>query len=298
MENKKQKEAPLWPLLLAAVLLIFGGLGVFLYPTFTNYLAERSQSVAIEEYNQKTETVDPSFMENEWNKAIEYNNTISGKPSILPFESASSYKKSDSYMDALNITGDGMMGYISIPKIKVYMPLYHGCDEAVLQKAIGHVEHTHLPIGGEGTHTVVSGHRGLATAEMFTNLDELEIGDTFVFYILDKAFAYEVDAINVVEPQDLHLLNAEPGEDLATLVTCTPYGINSHRLLVRGHRVEYIEPGAMDTKPEVHLVVHGITEQIRRWIILVGIAIVIFAAGILLSGGKRRKENKRSGKKE
>lgn len=298
MEKKAKKEAPLWPLLAAAILLIAGGLGVFLYPTIMNYMAEHRQTAVIQSYSQKTATVNVKALEQEWLNARNYNDTLSGKPSVLPFSSTKNYVRSEHYMSVLNPAGDGMMGYLSIPKINVRMPIYHGCDEQILQKGIGHVEQTHLPIGGEGTHAVLSGHRGLATAEMFTRLDELEPGDQFYLYILDATLAYEVDEINVVEPQDLELINAVPGEDLTTLVTCTPYGINTHRLLVRGHRIEYVEPENADKRPEVHLVVHGITEQIRRWLILVGTAVAVFAAGILLSGGKRRKKNGNNGTKE
>ena len=142
------------------------------------------------------------------------------------------------YGDVLNLSGTGMMGYITIPKIGIELPVYHGTSEAVLSIAVGHLEGTPLPVGGEGNHTVGSAHRGLPTAVLFTHLDKMEVGDTFSFTILDRIITYEVDQIRIVDPTDLSLIQAEEGKDYCTLLTCTPYGINTQRLLVRGHRVD------------------------------------------------------------
>ena len=147
----------------------------------------------------------------------------------------------EDYYKLLNVSGNGIIGYIEIPQIKVALPLYHGVDEAVLQIAVGHIEGSSLPTGGTGTHCVISGHRGLPSASLFTNLDELVEGDVFMMRVLDETLTYEVDQIRIVEPTDLSSLEIEEGKDLCTLVTCTPYGINSHRLLVRGHRIENLE---------------------------------------------------------
>ncbi len=144
----------------------------------------------------------------------------------------------DEYNSLLNVGGNGIMGYIEIPEQKIILPIYHGTSEAVLQIAVGHLDWSSLPVGGTGTHCVMSGHRGLPSAKLFTHLDELVEGDTFVVRVLDEVFTYEVDQILIVEPEDVSALTIEPGNDLCTLVTCTPYGINSHRLLVRGHRIE------------------------------------------------------------
>ena len=157
----------------------------------------------------------------------------------------------------LDISDNGIMGYIEIPSIKCSLPIYHGVDEAVLQIAVGHIEWTSLPVGGESTHCVLSGHRGLPSAKLFTNLDQLVVGDIFIMRVLDETLTYEVDQIRIVEPQDVEALKIVPGEDLCTLVTCTPYGVNTHRLLVRGHRVEnqtdaamiYVTADAMQIEP-------------------------------------------------
>lgn len=149
------------------------------------------------------------------------------------------------YEQLLNVSGNGIMGYIEIPSIDVMLPIYHGTSEEVLQVAIGHIEGSSLPIGGESTHSVISGHRGLPSSRLFTDIDQLSEGDTFTLMVLDEVLTYEVDQIRIVEPEDISLLAIEEGQDLCTLVTCTPYGVNSHRLLVRGHRVENQGTGGM-----------------------------------------------------
>ncbi len=147
----------------------------------------------------------------------------------------------DNYEEVLNISGDGVMGYVEIPKINVYLPIYHGTGEDVLEKGAGHLEMTALPIGGENRHPVISAHRGLPSAELFTRLDEMETGDQFYIHVLDRTLAYEVDQIEVIEPEELSLLQPEEDKDLVTLLTCTPYAVNTHRLLVRGIRIPYTE---------------------------------------------------------
>lgn len=290
MKNEK-KEAPLWPLLLAAVFLIVGGAMIFLYPTIANYIAEKKQAAAIQVYNQYKDTIEYDSMQDEWDRARKYNDSISGKPSLLPFAlDNAAYIIPDAYTEVLNLTGDGMMGYLDIPKIDIHMPIYHSCDEQVLQNAVGHVEQTHLPIGGRGNHAVLSGHRGLRTAELFTRLDELEIGDKFSLHILDATMTYEVDEINVVLPDDLKKIDPVSDEDLVTLVTCTPYGVNTHRLLVRGHRIENVQEETQSSD-NIHLVVHGINENMRKIGIAFGIVLVL-VIGYILFGGKRKKEGK------
>ena len=169
-----------------------------------------------------------------WNDAWDYNSRLVGRPNdyVLTEEQKAEY---DSILD---VGGLGIMGYIEIPTIGVTLPIYHGTDEAVLQIAVGHLEWTSLPVGGESSHCVVSGHRGLPSARLFTDLDKLGTGDLFIFRVLDEILTYEVDQILIVEPHETDALLIEEGKDLCTLITCTPYGVNSHRLLVRGHRVE------------------------------------------------------------
>ena len=194
------------------------GILIFLYPFVSNYFAKKQQENVIlgqEEYVKKSEEED---LEKEWKKAELYNRTF------------------ENYMDALNLAGDGVMGCIEIPKIELRIPIYHGSGENSLLKGIGHVEKTALPIGGAGNHTVLTGHRGLPESELFTRLDEIEIGDKFFIHILDKVLVYEVDQITIVLPEEAAKISAEIERDLITLVTCTPYGVNTHRLLVRGER--------------------------------------------------------------
>lgn len=219
------------------VLIFIIGLSLLLYPSFSDYWNSFHQSRAIASYAQSVTTIDDDQYEKMWAQAQEYNTTLAKKQNRWVL----SEEEYEEYEDLLNIGGTGIIGYIEIPNIKVSLPIYHGVDEAVLQIAVGHIEGSSLPVGGEGTHCVISGHRGLPSAKLFTNLDEMEEGDLFMMRVLDETLTYEVDQIRIVEPEDLSALDIEEGKDLCTLVTCTPYGINSHRLLVRGHRVENLE---------------------------------------------------------
>lgn len=219
------------------VLIFIIGLSLLLYPSFSDYWNSFHQSRAIASYAQTVTTIDDDQYEKMWAQAQEYNATLAKKQNRWVL----SEEEYEEYEGLLNIGGTGIIGYIEIPNIKVSLPIYHGVDEAVLQIAVGHIEGSSLPVGGEGTHCVISGHRGLPSAKLFTNLDEMEEGDLFMLRVLDETLTYEVDQIRIVEPEDLSALEIEEGKDLCTLVTCTPYGINSHRLLVRGHRVENME---------------------------------------------------------
>ncbi len=225
------------------VLLFLAGLSVLLYPLVANQWNSYRQSRLISEYTQGIEEQaagDEIDYEKEWDQAEDYNQNL--MPMILPdsFAVAEMSGRDDDYMACLNLNGDGMMGIVEIPKINVRIPIYHTTEEAVLEIGAGHLEGSSLPVGGEGTHAVISAHRGLPSAALFTDLDKMEEGDHFLLYILDDILCYEVDQIHVVEPEDTQDLAAEKGEDLVTLLTCTPYGVNSHRLLVRGHRVPYV----------------------------------------------------------
>ena len=219
------------------VLIFIIGLSLLLYPSFSDYWNSFHQSRAIASYAQTVTTIDDDQYEKMWAQAQEYNTTLAKKQNRWVL----SEEEYEEYEGLLNIGGTGIIGYIEIPNIKVSLPIYHGVDEAVLQIAVGHIEGSSLPVGGEGTHCVISGHRGLPSAKLFTNLDEMEEGDLFMMRVLDETLTYEVDQIRIVEQEDLSALEIEEGKDLCTLVTCTPYGINSHRLLVRGHRVENME---------------------------------------------------------
>ncbi len=222
---------------LSTILLIVGflvGLSLLLYPTVSDYWNSMHQSRAITSYAEHVADIDDSLYESLWADAQAYNASL--------LEKADRFTLSDEdlaeYEQMLSVPGTNVIGYIEIDKINCYLPIYHGTDDAVLQVGVGHLEGTSLPVGGASTHCVLSGHRGLPSAKLFTDLDQLEVGDTFVLYVLDETLTYEVDQIRIVEPTDLSDLAIEEGKDYCTLMTCTPYGINTHRLLVRGHRVE------------------------------------------------------------
>lgn len=217
------------------------GLSLLLYPSFSDYWNSFHQSRAIASYAEAVAEIDNDDYEIIWDKAVEYNKKIGSEDQnwVLTDE------QKEEYNSILNISGNGIMGYIEIPSIKVSLPIYHGIDEAVLQIAVGHIEGSSLPVGGENSHCVISGHRGLPSAKLFTNLDQLKEGDIFMMRVLDETLTYEVDQIRIVEPENLADVVIVEGEDLCTLVTCTPYGVNSHRLLVRGHRIENIDASSI-----------------------------------------------------
>lgn len=219
------------------VVILIVGLSLLLYPSFSDYWNSFHQSRAIASYAQQVTQIDDTEYEKMWAQAEAYNQKLIEKENrfILTEEDYEEYES------VLNVGGTGIIGYIEIPDIKVSLPIYHGVDEAVLQIAVGHIEGSSFPVGGEGTHTVISGHRGLPSAKLFTNLDQLTEGDLFMLQVLDETLTYEVDQIRIVEPEDLTNLEIEEGKDLCTLVTCTPYGVNSHRLLIRGHRVANVD---------------------------------------------------------
>jgi len=215
------------------LVVLLAGLSLLCYPKFSNWFNERQQYRSIMSYTDSVSNLDREEYDRILNDARAYNqqwaaNGISFK--LTPEQTAV-------YESLLNPGGAGIMGTVDIPSIDVHLPVYHGINEEVLQKAVGHIEWTALPVGGAGTHCVVSGHRGLPSARLFTDIDKLVEGDFFTFNILGETLTYEVDQINIVLPEDIHFLMPEPGKDLMTLVTCTPYGVNTHRLLVRGHRV-------------------------------------------------------------
>lgn len=216
------------------ILIFLVGLSLLLYPTVSDYWNSLHQSRAIAQYSEEVANLDNEQYDKLWAQAEAYNEMLIGKAQrfVLSEEEKAKYEQ------LLDLSGTGIMGYIEIPEIKCSLPIYHGTDEAVLQIAIGHIEGSSLPVGGPGTHAVLSGHRGLPSAKLFTDLDKLDTGDTFILRVLDETLTYEVDQILIVEPHELAALEIEPGKDYCTLVTCTPYGINTQRLLVRGHRVE------------------------------------------------------------
>lgn len=216
------------------VLILITGLSLLLYPTVSDAWNALHQTRAIDSYTANVTQIDDTSYKEILQQADDYNANLFATPHSL----ALTESQIPNYESQLNVAGDGIMGYIEIPKIDCTLPIYHGTEATVLQIAIGHINGSSLPVGGPSTHTILSGHRGLPSAKLFSRLDEMETGDRFMLHVLDETLTYEVDQIRIVLPDELDELSIEEGQDLCTLVTCTPYGINTHRLLVRGHRVE------------------------------------------------------------
>lgn len=217
------------------VLMLIAGLSLLLYPTVSEYLNSLNLRNAITEYTNTVESIPIENREELLAAAAEYNEYRAETATTLL---RLSDEDREVYNSLLNVSGNGIMGYINIPSIKAFLPIYHGIEDTVLQIGIGHLEGSSLPVGGESAHCVLSGHTGLPSSTLFTHLDRLVEGDIFTLHVLGETFTYQVDHIEVMQPNDINLLSIEKGQDICTLVTCTPYGINTHRLFVRGHRIE------------------------------------------------------------
>ncbi len=215
------------------VIILIAGCSLLLYPSVSDWSNKMHQSRAITSYRQYAAEVDEEAMEAALEAAREYNEELYEASNKQAFVS----ENQSTYEELLNIDGSNIMGYVDIPQIQTTLPIYHGTEESVLQIAVGHLDWTSLPVGGEGTHTALSGHRGLPSAKLFTDLDLLQIGDVFAVHVYNETLYYEVDQIKVVLPEETSDLVPEEGQDYCTLVTCTPYGVNTHRLLVRGTRI-------------------------------------------------------------
>lgn len=269
--------------------LFIAGLSLLLYPFVANQWNSYRQSKLISSYDDtvaQMESQGEVDYNAQWSHAESYNQAL--LPGILPdsFAVAAASEENSEYMSCLNLTGDGMMGYIEIAKINVKIPIFHTTEEEVLQKAAGHLEGSSLPIGGTSSHSVISAHRGLPSAALFTDLDKLVEGDHFLLHILDDNLCYQVDKITEVEPEQTSALAVEEGQDLVTLLTCTPYGVNSHRLLVRGHRVDYVEAD-MEAVPMALFGVSAHTSYLL-WVI-VGLSITGACILLLYRLEKKRK---------
>lgn len=241
---------------LARLLIILVGVGILVYPSVSEYLFEKNSSVAVSTYDDSIRRMEQAHMDELRSQAEAYNQRLAenngfSKPALDEYNNPIT---PEDYWDILNVDGNGMMGYITIPRIHVTIPMYHGTEEEVLQVAIGHLQNTSLPVGGESTHAVLSGHRGLPSKALFTDLDQVQIGDVFYLTVLNETLYYQVDQILTVLPNETDALAITKGEDHVTLVTCTPYGVNSHRLLVRGTRMDYTpETGEAAPVGEVEL---------------------------------------------
>ena len=264
-------------------LAFLAGIGIMAYPSVSDWWNSFHQSRAIASYTEAVTSLDTEEYERMLSAAQAYNEKLSSSGERFnPTE-----EELAEYESLLDLSDTGMMGFIDIPVISCYLPLYHGTNEAVLQTAVGHIEWSSLPVGGEGSHCVLSGHRGLPSAKLFTDLDKLVVGDLFKLSVLDEILTYEVDQILIVEPEDISALQIVPGEDYCTLVTCTPYGINTHRLLVRGHRI------ATEEEAQVIRVTADAT-QIDTIIVAPFVAIpmlLLLLVGLLVLTGRRKRRS-------
>lgn len=270
---------------LSTVLLIatfVAGLSLLLYPTVSNYWNTLHASRAVATYVDAVQNMGEDKRREMLQKAIDYNKSLTSDNQRLTISSA----RRQEYESILDVDGNGMIGYIEIPNVNITLPVYHGTNDDVLQIAVGHLDWTSLPVGGTSTHCVLSGHRGLPSAKLFTNLDQVKEDDTFVIRVLDEVLTYEVDQIRIVEPAAVDDLMIENGKDYCTLVTCTPYGVNSHRLLVRGHRVENESESIRVTSEAI---------QIEPLIVAPAIAIptlIIIFVLLIASSNKKKKKQK------
>ena len=267
------------------VLILLLGMGIMLYPTVSDYWNSFHQSKVITQYAEQVSTMDKSEYDKIIAEARNYNKRLSD--SIVM--SRGDEDLAAEYNDTLNVAGTGVMGYIEIPKINCSLAIYHGTSDAVLQIGVGHIEGSSLPVGGIGTHCVVSGHRGLPSAKLFTNLDKLEEGDIFIMRVLNETLTYEVDQVLIVLPNETEALNIDPDKDYCTLVTCTPYAVNTHRLLVRGHRVENLK-----NADEIKVTSDAV--QIDPMIVapIVAAPILIILVIVVVTGTGKRKRKKKS----
>ena len=266
------------------ILIFLVGLSVMLYPTISDYINQKNQSRAVASYAEDVDKMSDVDYQAYFDAADAYNQRLNETPNAFYAPDQVS-----GYEETLDISGTGIMGYITIPKIGVELPIYHGTSDGVLQVAAGHLEGSSLPVGGAGTHAVISAHRGLPSAKLFTNLDELEVGDTFTVTVLDRVLTYEVDLISIVLPTETDLLLPVEGKDYVTLMTCTPYGINTHRLLVRGRRIETPEN-------ETHIRVTADAFRIEPIIVAPILAVpmlVVVLIGMLAAPHLRKRKNKR-----
>lgn len=264
------------------LIVFFVGLSVMLYPTVSDFINSRNQQTAILDYDKKLSSMEVNEKDVMLEKADEYNRRLLEVPDPL-----NSVEPVKGYNSVLDVTGTGIMGYISIPKIKTELPIYHGTSDEVLNVAVGHVQGSSLPVGGLGTHAVISAHRGLPSAKLFSDLDMLEVGDTFMITVLDTVMKYSIDKVSVVYPNDLSGLKIDRDKDLVTLVTCTPYGINTHRLLVRGVRVE------MDESDSIRVEADALKIEPMLVAPMVAVPILAILVGVFILGGFSRKRRRR-----
>lgn len=281
-------------ILCVAVFAFLIALGITLYPMISTWYNERHQAEVHIHYQEKVEQVDNTKLIEAKELAVAYNQTIlPGAQDEDSFSKEALLSASENYGSLLNLAGDGIMGYVEVPTIGVTLPIYHGTNNSTLERGVGHLLGSSLPVGGESTHSVLTAHSGMASQKMFSDLDRLKIGDIFFLDVLGEKLAYQVDQIKTVLPYDTTFLQTEIGNDLCTLVTCTPFGVNTHRLLVRGTRIEYEEAEVIvEEKLETEEPVKSTWEQQYLQGILIGIgAVVILGLGLLVFWYVRRRRN-------
>lgn len=261
------------------VVVFLAGLSLLLYPTFSDWWNSFHQSRAVVSYMETVAGIDNDKYDTMWAEAEAYNAELaeSGMKWTMTDE------EQEEYNSILDVTDTGIMAYVEITKIGILLPIYHGTDEDILQTAIGHLAGTSFPVGGESTHCVISGHRGLPSAKLFTDLDRLSEGDEFVIRTLDEVLTYKIDKILIVEPTDLSALTIEEGKDYCTLVTCTPYGINTHRLLVRGHRTDNAKSAVRVSADALQ-----VNTTLVALVLAVPMLIVLLILMLIVTGVKRR----------
>ena len=260
-------------------------LGLTLYPLVSNYVNQKYASEIHTAYFEVIEQAEDGALQESWKKAVAYNEAITpGTTDTDAYSQEALMAASKDYENQLNIAGNGMMGYVEIPKINVNLPIYHGTGSDSLDRGVGHLLGSSLPVGGESTHSILTGHSGMASQKMFTDLEQLTVGDVFYLRILNETLAYQVKEINTVLPHDTSLLGISSGEDLCTLVTCTPYGVNTHRLLVCGSRIPYeeaeviLEEAAQEEQPQSSWMKKYIEGIIWGIVVAIGLIVLIIAA--------------------
>lgn len=287
MSDKKRKMTIKDIIRLLVLVVAFA---VLLYPTVSSYVNEKNGSKVVSNYDAESVRLSNAEKEKMLEDARAYNKEMLSNIDLIDPFSQGETNIDERYENLLNMDGSGMMGYIRIPKIKVEIPIYHGTSESVLQAGVGHFWGTSLPVGGESTHTVLTGHRGLPTKTLFTNMDKLVEGDVFYIKVLDETLAYKVDQILTVLPEETEALSIVPGKDYATLVTCTPYAINTHRLLVRGHRIPYEEAVKIEKNTSTGIELSFTTKVL---IVTLGIIFIGLIIAMLYSLYDKRRRKKK-----
>ena len=264
------------------------GLIIISYPIISNIIAKKEQGEVIKEYSEEvTQNISKEDIRQELEEANKYNDNLAGEPLHDPFVEGSGYALPNNYLNILDM--NGMIGYIEIPKISIKLPIYHGTSQEVLEKGVGHVQSTAFPIGGKTCHSVLIGHRGLPSSKLFTDLDQLEIGDSFYITVLNQKLQYDVYSIETVEPKDLEKIQIIEGKDIVTLITCTPYGINTHRLLIHAEREENINYNQLENENIVEKLISKDTLNFKIIIFIGAILILIFI--IIINVVLKRRKN-------